>query len=125
MKPSNLIVLFILMLLSVSQQAQNLTPVGVTVQTFYTGLSQPVGIYNCGDDRLFVLEQNESDIEIINTSGQFIGKFLDLTGTTSTGGERGLLGMAFHPNYAENGYFFVNYTNTSGNTVIARYQVSA
>jgi glucose/arabinose dehydrogenase len=113
------------MLLSVSQQAQNLTPVGVTVQTFYTGLSQPVGIYNCGDDRLFILEQNESDIEIINTSGQFIGKFLDLTGTTSTGGERGLLGMAFHPNYAENGYFFVNYTNTSGNTVIARYQVSA
>lgn len=105
--------------------AQNLTPVAVTLQTHYTGLAAPVGLYNCGDERLFILEQNESDIEIINTSGQYIGKFLDLTGITSTGGERGLLGLAFHPNYSVNGYFYVNYTNTAGNTVIARYQVGA
>lgn len=110
---------------AVGLNAQTLTPVGVSLQSFYTGLAQPVGLYNCGDTRLFIVEQNESDIEIINTSGQYIGKFLDLTGTTSTGGERGLLGLAFHPNYLENGYFYVNYTNTAGNTVIARYQVSA
>jgi glucose/arabinose dehydrogenase len=42
----------------------------------------------------------------------------------STGSEQGLLGLAFHPNYASNGYFFVNYTNSAGTTVIARYQVS-
>lgn len=105
--------------------SQTLTPVGVSLQTFYTGLASPVGLYNCGDERLFILEQNESDIEMITTSGQYIGKFLDLTGITSTGGERGLLGLAFHPNYSTNGYFYVNYTNTAGNTVISRYQVSS
>lgn len=62
---------------------------------------------------------------MLNTSGVYIGKFLDLTGLISTGGERGLLGLAFHPDYLNNGYFFVNYTNVSGATVIARYQVSA
>jgi glucose/arabinose dehydrogenase len=104
--------------------AQLPTPLQVQLQTFATGLSSPVGIYNCGDDRLFILEQSSGDIEMLNASGQSIGKFLDLTGLISTGGERGLLGLAFHPNYLENGFFFVNYTNTAGNTVIARYTVS-
>jgi glucose/arabinose dehydrogenase len=104
--------------------AQLPTPLQIQLQTFATGLSSPVGIYNCGDDRLFILEQAAGDIEILNSSGQIIGQFLDLTGLISTGGERGLLGLAFHPNYDENGYFFVNYTNNAGNTVIARYTVS-
>lgn len=104
--------------------AQLPTPLQVQLQTFATGLSSPVGIYNCGDERLFILEQASGDIEILNASGQSIGQFLDLTGLISTGGERGLLGMAFHPNYLENGFFFVNYTNNAGNTVIARYTVS-
>ncbi len=51
--------------------------------------------------------------------------FLDIRDRITTGGERGLLSVAFHPRYAENGFFFVNYTNLQGNTVIARYQVSA
>ncbi len=105
--------------------AQNITPADVQLTSFYAGLSAPVGLYHCGDDRLFILEKDAGDIEIINTSGQYIGTFLDVTGLISTGGERGLLGLAFHPNYLENGYFYLNYTNTSGNTVIARYQVSA
>src|SRR5260370_42704649 len=41
-----------------------------------------------------------------------------------SGGERGLLSMAFHPNYKANGLFFVSYTNLDGNTVLARYRVS-
>lgn len=105
-------------------EAQTLTPPDISLQTFYTGLSVPVGIYNCGDHRLFVLEQSQGDIEIIDTTGVYIGKFLDVTSLISIGGERGLLGLAFHPNYEENGYFYINYTNTQGHTVISRYQVS-
>lgn len=106
-------------------QAQTITPPDITLQTFYTGLSNPIGIYNCGDHRLFVLEQNQGDIEIIDTNGVYIGKLLDLTGMFTYGGERGLLGMAFHPNFAENGYFYINYTNMGGNTTIARYHVNS
>ncbi len=47
-----------------------------------------------------------------------------ISALVSNGFERGLLGLAFHPNYTSNGYFFINYTNTAGNTVIARYSVS-
>jgi len=50
---------------------------------------------------------------------------LDLSGIITSGGERGLLGLAFHPNYAVNGHFFVNYTDLNGDTVVARYAVSA
>jgi len=51
--------------------------------------------------------------------------FLDIRDRITTGGERGLLSVAFHPRYAENGFFFIDYTNLQGNTVIARYQASA
>ncbi len=51
--------------------------------------------------------------------------FLDLTSRVSTGGERGLLGLALHPRYAQNGLFFVYYTDVNGDTEIARYRVSA
>ena len=43
----------------------------------------------------------------------------------STGSERGLLGLAFHPNYASNGFFYVHYTDTGGDVIVARYLVSA
>jgi glucose/arabinose dehydrogenase len=106
-------------------EAQNPTSLNVNLVPLYSGLNNPVGIYHCNDNRLFVLEQSQGDIEIIDTNGVYIGKFLDLTSLISTGGERGLLGMAFHPDYLSNGYFYVNYTNLAGNTVIARYTVSA
>jgi glucose/arabinose dehydrogenase len=51
--------------------------------------------------------------------------FIDLSSLVSTDGERGLFSIAFHPSYEGNGYFFVNYTDTDGNTVIARYSVSS
>jgi hypothetical protein len=51
--------------------------------------------------------------------------FLDISSLVSSGGERGLLGVAFHPDYAHNGLFYVNYTNIAGDTVVARYSVSA
>lgn len=94
---------------------------------FATGFASPVEIaHPTNDSRLFVVEQG-GKIKIVNPNGTTNATpFLTLTSATiSTGGERGLLGLTFHPNYATNGYFYVNYTNTGGNTVIARYTVSA
>ena len=75
----------------------------------------------------FVVQQ-AGIIKVVNSSGTVNATpFLTLTtATILTGSERGLLGLAFHPNYATNGYFYVNYTRAGdGATVIARYSVSA
>lgn len=97
----------------------------ISLTSFGTGFSSPVGIENAGDSRLFIVEQGGL-IRILNANGTINGTpFLNVSTIISTGGERGLLGLAFHPNYTTNGFFFVNYTNTSGNTVIAKYSVSA
>lgn len=97
----------------------------IGLQSFATGFNSPVEIANAGDSRLFVVQQGGL-IRILNSNGTVNSTpFLNLSTIISSGGERGLLGLAFHPNYTTNGFFFVNYTNTSGNTVIARYSVSA
>ncbi|MBI1191773.1 MAG: cadherin [Bacteroidetes bacterium] len=96
-----------------------------TLQPFASGLSEPVDITNAGDDRLFIVEKRGA-IQILNARGAKIPTpFLDIDPQVSTGSERGLLGMAFHPEYATNGYFYVNYTNNAGNTVISRFTRSA
>ena len=78
-------------------------------------------IASAGDDRLFVVEQS-GHIKILNPDGTANEtNFLDVNEIITSGGERGLLGLAFHPEYETNGYFFVNYTNLDGDTVIARY----
>jgi glucose/arabinose dehydrogenase len=90
------------------------------------GFNAPVDIANAGDDRLFIVEQ-DGYIRILNTDGTS-SLFLDIDSKVkSSGGEQGLLGLAFDPNYAVNGYFYVNYTNNTGtgNTVIARYTRNA
>lgn len=94
-------------------------------QAFATGLTQPVDVAHAGDSRLFVVQQN-GRIKVVNNNGSVNATdFLNISTLTTSSGERGLLGLAFHPDYATNGYFFVNYTRTSdGATVIARYKVS-
>lgn len=98
----------------------------INLNLFASGFTKPLDIQHCGDDRLFVVEQT-GRIKIINGSGTTLATpFLNLVGVVSpTGSERGLLGLAFHPDYAENGYFFVNYTDLLGDTRIARYKVSS
>lgn len=88
--------------------------------------SVAVDITNAGDDRLFIVEK-DGRIRILHPDGQAEqAPFLDIDARVgSNGSERGLLGLAFHPDYVENGYFFVYYTNNSGNTVVARFSVSA
>ena len=91
-----------------------------------TGLTQPVSITHAGDGsgRLFVAEQG-GQIRIIRNATLSPTPFLNISSRISTGGERGLLGLAFPPGFATKQYFYVNYTNSSGNIVIARYRVSA
>lgn len=96
----------------------------VNIDVFATGFSSPTAIEQAGDDRLFVLERN-GIIKILNANGTINATpFLDISTSVLSGGERGLLGIAFHPEYTNNGYFYLNYTNNSGDTVISRYTVS-
>ena len=99
----------------------------IGLQQFATGFTAAIELtHPLNDSRLFVVQQGGL-IRIVNSNGTINSTpFLNLTSLISTTGtERGLLGLAFHPNYAANGLFFVNYTNTSGNTVIAKYSISA
>lgn len=101
-----------------------------------SGFSSPVGIVNAGDgsNRLFIVQRG-GIIKIMEKTGDtwstLVTPFLDLSGivtTSDTGGdERGLLGLTFHPNFSSNGFFYVNYTFSSGGlkTRVERYKVSA
>lgn len=100
------------------------TALSINLEVFATGLSNPVAMKHAGDDRLFVCEQNSGRVRVLDSDGNIISTFIDIGSSISTGGERGLLGIAFHPNYSDNGYFFLNYTNNQGNTEIKRFTVS-
>ena len=115
-----LIALFVLQLNCHSQSGV------VQLTSFATGFSSPIAIANCGDSRLFVAEQ-DGIIKVVNSNGTVNPtSFLNITTLTNANGEQGLLGMAFHPNYASNGFFYVNYTRISdGATVVARYTVDS
>ncbi len=99
------------------------TVADVGLQPVVTAPATVTAITHAGDIRLFVTLQ-DGRIVIVAGGALRAQPFLDLRGQISTGGERGLLSTAFHPRYAQNGFFFVNYTNPSGDTVIARYRVS-
>lgn len=77
-----------------------------------------------GDARLFVVEKRGT-IRVVKQGTTLAAPFLDLTARVSSGGEQGLLGLAFHPGYASNGLFVVNYTETGGATRVALYRVGA
>lgn len=92
-----------------------------------SGFSAPVFVTAPPGDtlRLFVVEQSGL-IRIVRADTTLTAPFLDLVDSiTTVGGEQGLLGLAFHPQYATNGYLFVHYSNQAGDTRIVRYQVSA
>lgn len=110
---------------SLIANAQSPTPPQIALAQIATGPNGLVGIYNSGDHRLFLLYRNTGIISVIDTTGAQIGTFLNIGSLISTGGEQGLLGLAFHPDYLNNGRFFVNYTNTIGTTIVAEYHVSA
>ena len=103
----------------------------LSLEEIASGLSQPVGIMHAGDasGRVFILEQSGL-IKVVKNGTINATPFLDLTGIIdNNANEQGLLGLAFHPDYVNNGYFYVNYTRDPGPgndlTTIARYKVSA
>jgi len=100
-------------------------PPTVTLEPASTGFEQPVLAVGAGDgsNRLFVVELT-GRIRVIKGSAVLPEPFLDLSDLISTGGERGLFSVAFPPDYATSGRFYVDYTNAAGNSVIARYRVS-
>ncbi|HEY7216279.1 MAG TPA: PQQ-dependent sugar dehydrogenase, partial [Thermoanaerobaculia bacterium] len=96
---------------------------GVSLEEVASNLGSLIAVTNAGDGRLF-LTLREGRVMIFENGALRPQPFLDIRGQTTTDGERGLLSTAFHPRYAETGFFFIDYTNTSGDTVIARYHVS-
>ncbi len=109
-----------------SEPAAPPSSTGLTLQPVTTALTFPVFLTSPPGDatRLFVVEKRGT-IRIIRDGTLLPGQFVNLMGQVSTGGEQGLLGMAFDPNYAANRRFYVNYTNPNGDTVIARFLADA
>jgi glucose/arabinose dehydrogenase len=91
------------------------------------GFSQPLHITHAGDGsgRLFVVER-AGRIRIVKNGQLVTTPFLNITGEVGDGdSEQGLLSVAFPPDYASKGYFYVDYTDNNGDTVIARYRITA
>jgi glucose/arabinose dehydrogenase len=112
---------FVLLAITVSSHA------AIQLQPVLTGLSSPLYVTHArdGSNRLFIVEQG-GRILVLPPGANAPSAFLDITAKVLSGGERGLLGLAFHPAYATNRRFFVNYTRQpDGATVIAEYRASA
>ncbi len=109
-----------------STQGQPVAPASLQLENVLTTLSSPVFVTNAhdGSNRLFVVEQ-AGHIRVLQPGATAATDFLDITARVLSGGERGLLGLAFHPFYKNNGRFFVYYTRqTDGAIQIAEYHVS-
>ena len=99
----------------------------VVLEPVLSGLNSPVYVTNAhdGHNRLFIVEQ-PGRIKVLQPGASTATVFLDITSRVLSGGERGLLGLAFHPQFSTNRRFFVDYTRQSdGATVIAEYRASA
>jgi glucose/arabinose dehydrogenase len=103
-----------------------LANLSLTLNKRWTGLSSPLYLTNAkdGSGRLFVVEQT-GRVRVIDGGTLQSTPYIDLHTLVSTGGERGLLGLAFSPNFATDRRIYVDYTNTNGDTVIARYTASS
>jgi glucose/arabinose dehydrogenase len=97
---------------------------GLALEPVASGLDRPLYLTAPpGDPRLFVVEQG-GRIRIVRDGRLLPVPFLDLSDRVRAGGERGLLGLAFHPRYRETGFLYVDYTDLQGNTKVERYSVS-
>lgn len=123
---SNFPLLLLTSLLMTSSVPLRAQAPNVAVEQMTDSLSSAIGVANAGDGsgRLFVVQQS-GQIRVWDGAQVLATPFLDLGVKLSNGFEQGLLGLAFHPDYATNGFFYVDYTNLSGTTVVARFSVSA
>lgn len=100
-------------------------PASIGFQPVVTGLNQPVFVTHAGDGsgRLFIVEKG-GRIQVLQNGALLSTPFLDLSASINTVGEQGLLALAFHPDYANNGAFFVAYNDLAGQVTLARYSRS-
>jgi len=99
-------------------------PSAYTWQVLVSHLQRLTDLKADGSGRLFVIEKN-GRIRIIQNGQLSPNPFLDITDRIKdSGNEQGLLGLAFHPSFSQNGYFYVNYTGQGGDTFISRFQAS-
>ena len=99
-----------------------LAQLNLGLEATWRGFTQPVYLTNAGDGsgRIFVVEQ-VGTVKVIEAGKVSAAPYLDVRRLVTTGGERGLLGLAFSPQYARDGRIYVDYTDRNGDTVIARY----
>lgn len=99
---------------------------GFRVARVGTGFSSPIAITGLADGRMLVVER-AGRVRILNPASGAIAPtpFLDITGQTTTDGERGLLGLALAPDFAASGTFYIYMTNSAGNIEIRRYRTLA
>ncbi len=118
--------LSLVLALSVASPAAGAAPAVSTRLLARWRVSQPVTIANADDasGRLFIVEKR-GRVRVVKGGVLLSTPLLDISSRVSTGGEQGLLGIAFPPGFAAKQYFYVNYTDTLGDTVIARYHLSA
>ncbi|MDQ2745731.1 MAG: PQQ-dependent sugar dehydrogenase [Acidobacteriota bacterium] len=122
---SILLAVFIVSGGAISAQTQSAPP-RIKLESYVSGLSSPLFMTNAkdGTKRNFVVQQG-GIIKVIQPGSTTPTDFINISSKLTSGGERGLLGLTFHPQFATNGYFFVNYTRTGdGATVIARYKTT-
>ena len=105
---------------------------GVAIERIARGLRRPVGLEHAPGDtggRLFVVEQHVARVRILRRKGDAYiidpKPFLDLRGKVSRGNEQGLLSLAFHPRFAENGRLYIDYTDRRGTTRVVEYRIDA
>ncbi|MBK8500416.1 MAG: PQQ-dependent sugar dehydrogenase [Flavobacteriales bacterium] len=100
----------------------------VELETVASGFTNPVDLAHCGDSRLFIVER-AGVIKVLQANGQVLATpFLDISGpVNNAGGEQGMLGLAFHPQYTTNGFFYVYYCSGTGNGAVrlSRFSVGA
>jgi glucose/arabinose dehydrogenase len=109
---------------------RNFGDIPLSTTRIITGLARPVQVTHAPGDssRIFIVEQRSGStgrIRIFNLDTGTLNSTAFLSQTVSTSSEQGLLGLAFHPNYAQNGYFYINYTASNGDTIIERFTVSS
>jgi glucose/arabinose dehydrogenase len=107
-------------------EAFDATKVDLHLTLLKSGLNRPILVTHAGDGsgRRFVIEQG-GKVRIIDKNGTLLSTpYIDITNLVATGNEQGLLGLAFHPHFETNGYFFLNYTSTTGATFINRYKAT-
>lgn len=104
----------------------SIADIRIRLKPIAAGFDSPLLVTNAGDGsgRLFVVEQG-GRVKIVRNGRVAPQPFFDISGLVTAGGEQGLLGLAFHPDYPSNGRFYVNYTDTGGDHVIAEYRTSS